>query len=269
MCIKYKSLPAPRSQLFNKTNFQVAWNKPILNFWGGNHDLSFVGNAAIAGGYVTGYTTKGESDSFAADLTSNLHKVSKRASAGDRTKKQVLFDLGAKMRTSRKVAHHEMIWRVAGYPYAMNTRQFVYVNPLPVEMRMRFVPKCNADLATMDKKDVVLRDAPLGPCKLTRAYMGRPQSGTILIVRDDRELSLRATDDEDNSDSNSTSSPTPVNADFLSGVPTVTRTWETLSFHEFLANFEILQESRVPWVMHLRGCPFPLPPNNLITHVLR
>ena len=143
----------------------VAWNPTILKYWGGNHDLSFVGNTMIAAGYVCGYSTKGEQHNYLADLESSIKKVEARAQNGDRDKKQMLFDLSAKMRVTRKIGHHEMIWRTANYPYSMISRDFEYVNPLPPSVRWRIIPKSTHELRDTDMQEVILPDTGPPPCR--------------------------------------------------------------------------------------------------------
>ena len=48
-----------------------------MDFWDGNHDASFVGNAAIASGYVAGYTGKDDSNTYVHDLDTAVTKVAR------------------------------------------------------------------------------------------------------------------------------------------------------------------------------------------------
>jgi len=211
-----------------KDRFIVGWNEQLLRFWGGNHDLSFVGNAAAAAGYVTGYSTKGEAQNFNAKLNKICEGCIKDGKKKGKNVRGVLFDIGAKLQATRRVAHHEMLWRAAGMPLKLMSRSFVYVNPLPAAYRWRTIKAPLTQLAAA-KGDQVLAGAQETSSESigVRRYMQRPSEGFLEIPADDRD-----------------SEEVEGGAVFVNdrGVKTVRRPWNDVTLHEFLSWTQVAQK---------------------------
>ena len=92
---------------------RVPYVADLLKFWKGNTDVSFIGSAGAATGYITAYSTKHESVHFNRRLENACSAAVKKKTKvkGRKKLRQALFAVGASLGRHRRVSHHEMLWK--------------------------------------------------------------------------------------------------------------------------------------------------------------
>ena len=180
------------------------------------------------------------------------------------------------MRVKRKISHHEMIWRTAGYPYANTSREFEYINPLPADCRWQILRKTLDEINAMPPDTQVLSKDDSTKNKWEIAYMNRPDTGIIFFPKDDCEMDAKVNEtnelefpvhDQDDpvevtsTDSATRKSPSGaatktekiqmvthaegsasesvLQSKKHAGIPCTKRHWEDLTLHEFMSWFDL------------------------------